>query len=112
MPPISLHGIRACGCQIKLAQLCCAIHFNSREENYTMNIQLGSALPTEKLDRKNFASWECKMHQYLVSQGSWSYIEGAHKNQPNLANSTYPTWEQAASHQPPKFYRKREHWCM
>ena len=34
-------------------------------------------LPSEKLDRNNFASWEYKMHQYLVGQGYWSYIKGA-----------------------------------
>ena len=39
-----------------------------------MNTQMGSALPTEKLDRNSFTSWEYKMHQYLVGQGYWSYI--------------------------------------
>ena len=48
------------------------------EETDTMNTQMGSTLPTEKLDLNNFASWEYKMHQYLVEQGYWSYIEGAH----------------------------------
>ena len=47
-----------------------------------MNTQMGSALPSEKLDRTNFASWEYKMHQYLVGQGYWSYIEGVHTDQP------------------------------
>ena len=47
-----------------------------------MNTQMGSALPSEKLDRNNFASWEYKMHQYLVGQGYWSYIEGAHIDRP------------------------------
>ena len=32
------------------------------------------------------------MHQYLVGQGYWTYIKGAHEDQPGLA-----TWEQAAS---------------
>ena len=57
--------------------------YSKREEkekdfNTAMNTQMGSALPTEKLDRNNFASWEYKMHKYLVGQGYWSYIEGAH----------------------------------
>ena len=48
-----------------------------KEEDFdtTMNTQMGSALPSEKLDRNNFASWEYKMHPYLVGQGYWSYIE-------------------------------------
>ena len=58
---------------------------------------MGSALPSEKLDRNNFASWEYKMHQYLVGQGYWSYIEGAHKDRPIKTDPGYATWEQAAS---------------
>ena len=27
-----------------------------------MNTQMGNSLPSEKLDRNNFASWEYKMH--------------------------------------------------
>ena len=56
---------------------------------------MGSALPTEKLDRINFAVWEYKMHQYLVGQGYWSYIKGAHEDQPILMAPEYVTWEQA-----------------
>ena len=67
------------------------------EEIDTMNTQMGSALPSEKLDRNNFASWEYKMHQYLVEQGYWSYIKGAHENQPVLMAPEYATWEQATS---------------
>ena len=58
---------------------------------------MGSALPTEKLDRTNYTSWEYKMHQYLVGQGYWSYIQGAHENQPDSTHANYPAWEQAAS---------------
>ena len=47
-------------------------------------------LPSEKLDRNNFASWEYKMHQYLVGQGYWSYIEGAHIDRP-IETGTTPT---------------------
>ena len=63
------------------------------EENFntTMNTQMGSTLPSEKLDRNNFASWEYKMHQYLVGQG-------AHENQPVETSPQYTTWVQAASH--------------
>ena len=58
---------------------------------------MGSALPSEKLDRNNFASWEYKMHQYLVSQGYWSYIKGAQENQPGPTTPKYSAWKQAAS---------------
>ena len=37
---------------------------------------MGGALPTEKLDRNNYTSWEYKMHQYLLGHGYWSYIHG------------------------------------
>ena len=37
------------------------------------------------------------MHQYLVRQGYWSYIKGAHETQPNQTCANYPAWEQAAS---------------
>ena len=62
-----------------------------------MNTQMGSALPNEKLDRNNFASWEYKMHQYLVGQGYWSYIKGAQEDRPDPKDANYATWEQAAS---------------
>ena len=66
--------------------------FINWEANDTMNTQNGSAFPTKKFDRTNFASWEYKMHQYLIGQGYWSYINGAHENQPN------PAWEQTVRH--------------
>ena len=62
-----------------------------------MNTQMGSALPSEKLDRNNFASWEYKMHQYLVGQGYWGYIKEVKENQPDPTNPEYSTWEQATS---------------
>ena len=52
---------------------------------------MGSALPSEKLDRNNFASWE-------LGQGYWSYIEGIHIDRPIKTALGYATWEQAASH--------------
>ena len=62
-----------------------------------MNAQMGSALPIEKLDRHNYASWKYKMYQYLVGQGYWSYLEGAQEKAPDLINPNYPTWQQGAS---------------
>ena len=37
------------------------------------------------------------MHQYLVGQGYWSYIKGAHEDQPGPTAPKYATWEQATS---------------
>ena len=37
------------------------------------------------------------MHQYLVGQGYWNYINGAHEDKPGLTTPEYVTWEQAAS---------------
>jgi hypothetical protein len=34
-----------------------------------MDRGVGSFLPTEKLDRTNYASWSYKMHQYLLGHG-------------------------------------------
>ena len=92
----SLHGIGACGSLIQAHRIQrrlpyhCSndLQFASSKENkkFNKNTQMGSALPTKKLDNTNFASWEYKMHQYLVGQGYWSYIEGAHENQPNLTH--------------------------
>ena len=36
------------------------------------------------------------MNQYLVGQGYWSYIIGAHENKPEITHANYPTWEQGA----------------
>ena len=41
---------------------------------------MGSSLPSEKLERSNYSSWEYKMKQYLVGQGYCSYIIGAHED--------------------------------
>ena len=73
--------------------------YSKREEEEvdTMNNQMGSALPNEKLDRNNFASWEYKMHQDLVRQGYWTYIKGAHEEQPGLTTPEYATWQQDTS---------------
>ena len=42
-----------------------------------MNTQMGSSLPSEKLDRSNYSSWEYNMNQFLVRQGHWSYNKAA-----------------------------------
>ena len=62
-----------------------------------MNTQMGSSLPSEKLDRRNYSSWEYKMNQYLVGQGYSSYIIGTHENKPEITHANYLTWEQGAS---------------
>ena len=62
-----------------------------------MNTQMGSSLPTEKLNRSNYSSLEYKMNQYLVGQGYWIYITDALENKPDITNANYPTWEQGAS---------------
>ena len=72
-----------------------------KENNFNqltiVNTHMGQPLPSEKLDRNNFASWEYKMHQYLDGQSNWSYIEGAQESKPNPTHGDYPTCEQAAS---------------
>ena len=37
------------------------------------------------------------MKHYLVGQGYWSYIIGAHEDQPIITDPEYATWEQASS---------------
>jgi hypothetical protein len=54
-----------------------------------MDRGVGSFLPIEKLDRTNYASWSYKMHQYLLGQGYWSYVDGA--------DAGYAAWEKSAS---------------
>ena len=58
---------------------------------------MASSLPTEKLDRNNYASWSYKMHQYLPGHGYWSYIEGANDAAPESTHRDFPAWEQSAS---------------
>ena len=40
---------------------------------------MASSLPTENLDRNNYASWSYKMHQHLLGHGYWNYVEGANE---------------------------------
>ena len=58
---------------------------------------MASSLPTEKLDRSNYASWSYKMHQYLLGHGYWSYVAGANDTAPESTHRDFPAWEQEAS---------------
>ena len=59
---------------------------------------MGSSLPTEKLDRSNYAmSWSYKMHQYLLGHWYWSYVEGANGTTPDLTRRDFSAWEQSAT---------------
>jgi hypothetical protein len=55
-----------------------------------MDRGMGSFLPTEKLDRTNYASWSYKMHQYLLGHGYWSYVDGANDTAPDPTDVDYP----------------------
>ena len=68
-----------------------------KDTTINMNTQMGSSLPSEKLDQSNYSSWEYKMNQYLVGQDYWSYITGALENKPEITNGNYLVWEQGAS---------------
>jgi hypothetical protein len=62
-----------------------------------MDRGVGSFLPTEKLDRTNYASWSYKMHQYLLGHGYWSYVDGANDMAPDPTDAIYSAWEKLAS---------------
>ena len=62
-----------------------------------MDRGMASSLPTEKLDRSNYASWSYKMHQYLLGHGYWSYVDGANDATPESTHRDFPAWEQSAS---------------
>ena len=53
-----------------------------------MNTQMGSSLPSEKLDRSNDSQDE----PIPIGQGYWSYINDAQENRPNPKNADYSTW--------------------
>ena len=61
-----------------------------------MDRGMGGALPIEKLNRSNYASWEYKIHQYLIGNGYWSYIHGGNEVAPDSIHKDFPAWEQAA----------------
>ena len=56
-----------------------------------------SSLPTEKLDRSNYALWSNKMHQYLLGHGYCSYVDGANDATPKSTQKDFPVWENATS---------------
>ena len=62
-----------------------------------MDRGMASSLPTEKLDRNNYASWSYKMHQHLLGDGYWSYVDGANDTTPESTHKDFSTWEQLAS---------------
>ena len=57
-----------------------------------MNIQMGSYILNEKLDRNNFAYWEYKIHHNLVGHGYWFYIKGAQETEPDPTDAQCWTW--------------------
>ena len=52
---------------------------------------------TKNLDRNNYASWEYKMHLYLLGRGCWSYIDGANEVALEHAHKDFLAWEHASS---------------
>ena len=56
-----------------------------------------SSLPTEKPDKRNYASWSYKMPQYLLGHGYWSYVDGANDATPDATHRDPSSWEQAAN---------------
>ena len=42
---------------------------NEKTKERKMDRGMASLLPTEKLDKINYASWSYKMHQYLLGHG-------------------------------------------
>ena len=61
-----------------------------------MDRGVASSLPTEKLDKTNYASWSYKMHEYLLGHSYWSYVEGANDTAPKPTHRDFPAWEQSA----------------
>ena len=70
---------------------------DEEEQEEPMDRSMASSLPTEKLDRTNYASWSYKMHQYLLGHGYWSYVEGANEAAPESTHRDFRAWEQSAS---------------
>mgnify|MGYP000600810443 CR=1 FL=1 len=62
-----------------------------------MDRGIAGSLPTEKLDKNNYASCSYKMHQYLLGHGYWSYVEGENDTTPESTHRDFPAWEQLRS---------------
>ena len=54
-----------------------------------MNRSMASSLLTEKLDRRNYASWSYKMYKYLLGHNYWSIVEGANVVAPDLTHKDF-----------------------
>ena len=54
---------------------------------------MGGALPTEKLDRSNYVSWEYNMHQYLLGHDYRSYIHGENEVAQEPTHKDFLVWE-------------------
>ena len=54
-----------------------------------MDRGMGSSLPTEKLDKSNYASWSYKMHKYFLGHGYWSYVDGANDATPKSTHRDF-----------------------
>ena len=61
-----------------------------------MDRGMASSLPTEKLDRSNYASSSYKMQQYLLGYGYWSYVDGANDAAPDVTQKDSSDWKQDA----------------
>ena len=96
--------VKACAREEPVPTLRCADsaygRFSSRHRNHgeeqnkkRMDRGMASSLPTEKLDRSNYASWSYKMHQYLLGHGYWSYVDGANDAAPESTHRDFPAWE-------------------
>ena len=62
-----------------------------------MDRGMGSPLPTEKLNRSNYASWSYKMHQCMLGHSYLSYVEGVNEVAPEPTHTDFPAREQASS---------------
>ena len=55
-----------------------------------MDTGMASSLPTEKVDRNNYASWSYKMHQYLLGMVAGAMSKEQMTQHPNR---DFPAWE-------------------
>ena len=60
-----------------------------------MDKGMASSLPTEKLDKRNYASWSYKMHLYLLGHAYWSYVDEANGVVPDVTHRDTSAWDQA-----------------
>ena len=60
----------------------------TEDTTINMNTQMGSSLPSKKLDRSNYSSWEYKMTQYLVGKGIGATSTAHKKTNPKSQTPT------------------------